>query len=370
MEIQGYSRHSVNQYSAHIACQDLLEACMERLASRMSIQKGESAHNLLQWADLGSSDGSNSLRTLRHASRFFFQAASIRGIIRPQIHVTFEDHPESDEKALRETLHEHKDWFQEHDMPPRTLMKSFYEPLFDADSIDFFMSYICLHWLDTADIDPMTWKSGGGDSSLPISDFVFFNESTTPQSVLDHGRVLAREHLARFVSLRVCELRPGCEALLVMVGSGNGFVTTGDGGPSPLTRALRSCIDEGLVRPEVLSSTFVPYYLRTCQDVKDAVKYAQDNLGAYVELVELKAISTITGGNAKTNDAVFALFWSIHLGAVKNAKPTNKELGHIQRATRKAFDDLYDPEHGIGSSFVACVIRRRSRKHWGTASSS
>lgn len=44
-------------------------------------------------------------------------------------------------------------------------MKSFYEPLFDRESVDFLMSYICLHWLDITDVPEgesiSHWKSLG-----------------------------------------------------------------------------------------------------------------------------------------------------------------------------------------------------------------
>ena len=61
--------------------------------------------------------------------------------------MTYEEHPSSNKERLRHTLDMHDDWFND------ILMKSFYQPLFPKESIDFMMSYICLHWLDITNVN-------------------------------------------------------------------------------------------------------------------------------------------------------------------------------------------------------------------------
>jgi hypothetical protein len=38
----------------------------------------------------------------------------------------------------------------------------------------------------------------------------------------------------------------------------------------------------------------------------------------------------------------------------------------VKLETRRVFDELYDEGAGIPSTFVACVIRRRTRRPWTT----
>ena len=81
------------------------------------------------------------MTTLQFAVASLNQATDDDGPI--PLHVTFEEHPASDEKKLRTTLDHHHDWFKRNDITRTITMRSFYEPLFQPESIDFLMSYIC-----------------------------------------------------------------------------------------------------------------------------------------------------------------------------------------------------------------------------------
>lgn len=263
------------------------------------------------------------------------------------------------------------------------LMKSFYEPLFEPETIDFMMSYICLHWLDTTGIregeSAFNWKLlGAMNNEQTVNDshleWTHINETSTPKDTQEAWRTkLAHAHLAKFLALRSRELRPGAELLLVMVGHPHEFVTPADGGPGPLTRAMKRCIDRGDLRKEVLHQTTVPYFLRTVSDIKAALDAAKTveiagakiNPGSLLELVDCRSIPAITKGDGEdTLGGAFELFWIIHSHSIASANPSANELKCIRTETRQMFDEIYNPDVGIPSSFVACTLRRRTRERW------
>jgi hypothetical protein len=88
--------------------------------------------------------------------------------------------------------------------------------------------------------------------------------------------------------------------------------------------------------------------------------------GSLLELVDVRSYSTVTGGGQETLEGPFELFWSIHSGAVKLAGATLAELKCVnsKEETRRVFDETYDPHRGIPSTFLACVVRRRTRRSW------
>lgn len=379
MEIDSYAMFSRNQYDAHRLTRDLLEDSMKRLATRCKLEddaepKQNQRRRLI--VDLGSADGSSSLATLDFALRSLQSNYNmLDNSPLPPLNITFEEHPASDEKKLTSTLESNKEWFERNDITWDVLMKSFYEPLFGRESVDFLMTYICLHWLDTTDIplgeDIAHWKSLGDEDRLVTCDWVHINEATTPLRVLEAWRSkLANNHLAKFLALRARELKPGAEMLLVMVGHPHEFVTfqtVRDGDKtSPLTRAMKRCIKRGELRKEILDKTVVPYFLRTVDEVRAAVKVAKtfeidnETPGAKLELIDCRTVAAVTKDDDNSMDGIFDLFWSIHLHCIQTANPTDDELKSIKAETRRIFDEVYDARKGVPSTFVACVLRRRS----------
>jgi hypothetical protein len=326
--------------------------------------------------DLGSADGSSSIETLHYAIKTLNDNGGSASSPIP-IHLTFEEHPSSNKEKLQHTLDMHDDWFKANNIRRDILMKSFYQPLFPKESVDFMMSYICLHWLDSTDVKKsiLEWKSigssnsGSDDSSL--SEWTQINETTVPAHAKEEWRTrLADKHLARFLSLRSLEMRPGAELLLVMVGHPHEFLTPADGGAGPLTRAMKQCISRGELREEVLRHTIIPYYLRTPEDIKSALEVAKtieidnERPGALLQLIDCKSISTITRGDEDDTilQGAFDLMWSIHSHSIEHAEPTSKELECIKTAMRSMFNELYDKKVGMPGSFVACTLRRRTRE--------
>jgi len=369
MEIDSYAMFSRNQYDAHRLTRDMLEGSMERLASRCKLEGDaepkQNQRRLL--ADLGSADGSSSLATLDFAVRCLRNCDTIDGY--PLLNITFEEHPASDENKLKSTLESNKEWFERNGITWNVLMKSFYEPLFDRNSVDFLMSYICLHWLDTTDLPEgesiSHWKTLGDENRTEACDWVHINEATAPLRVQEAWRSkLAINHLAKFLALRARELKPGAEMLLVMVGHPHEFVTLKDG-TGPLTRAMKRCIEKGKLRSEILDKTVVPYFLRTVDDVRAAVIVAEtfeidnETPRAKLELIDCRSIAAVTKDDDNGMDGIFDLFWSIHVHCIQAASPTEVELESIKAESRQIFDEVYDSNEGVPSTFVACTLRRR-----------
>jgi hypothetical protein len=366
MQIGAYNEHSRHQLSGHAGSIDMLLDSVDRLGKRIELKE-----QCVQIADLGSADGSNSMATLQLAVNRLRQQS------KAPIHVTFEEQPASDETSLKRVLQSHGDWFTENNMTWSVLMKSFYEPLFEPESMDLIMCYICLHWLDTSQ-GASDWKmlhlSESKEEEKDLLDFTFINEATAPPMLKEIWKhKLANLHLAKFFALRARELKPGAEAVLIMVGHPHSFVVPSQNASSPLTLAMQQCVQKGLLREQVLKHTIVPYFLRTADDVREAFELAStmsidgddddknaESAGSLLELVDVRSYETITGGGGEENlDGPFQLFWAIHSGAVKAANPTNNELDYIEKETRQVFDELYDSFEGISGTFLACVIKRR-----------
>jgi hypothetical protein len=243
--------------------------------------------------------------------------------------------------------------------------------LFEPNSVDFLMSYFSLHWLDTSSrvTDIAEWKLGLGDSNKRhLTKFVSVNEKSAPASLRESWRVeLANPHLANFLAFRARELRPGAEMMLMMVASPHDFMTPPNKDCGPLTLAMQRCIREGSLREQVLAGTTIPYFLRNVEDIQAAVDLAStlSEEGALLEVVDVREYEAITGGGSDTLDGACNLFWAIHGGSVESAGATEKELVVIRARLREVFDEFYDPRAGVRGTFLACVLRRRTRKPWG-----
>lgn len=382
MKSDAYASAGKNQYAIHHLTRDTLGASMSRLAERC---KAEDQNSLIDGSpirrkrivDLGSADGSSTMETLQfaiHALNSSDSGNSTRSSSPIPVHITFEKHPHSDKAKLQDTVDMHNDWFQANDVQRDIKMKSFYKPLFPPESIDFLMSYICLHWLDTTDVDKsiVEWKSIGSnmvkDDTAHLLEWTQVNEISAPLHVREEWkRKLAHNHLAKFLVMRSAEMRPGAEMLLVMVGHPHEFMIPSDGLPGPLTRAMKRCISRGELREEVLRNTIIPYFLRTPEDIQSALKLGEKFEGSgtrLLQLIDCKSISTVTRGEEDDNivQGAFDLFWGIHSHAVESAKPTEDELSSIHAETRRVFDDVYDAKVGVPGSFVVCLLRRRTRE--------
>lgn len=388
-----YKGTSENQYSAHLGCQDMLLGCAKRL-TECKYQQGRTSTKEWKIVDLGSADGSNSIRTID----ILLDALNGSGPNNTEecnnLHIIFEEHPSSDKAKLTETV---ASWLEtktgsewDNKITSEVLMKSFYESLFEENSIDFCMSYICLHWLDSTDTRGSEgirdWKrlhlyscaeenSTRTDAATKhgLDGFLQVNERTAPQELKSLWKEeLADHHLALFLKLRARELKPAAEMLVVMVSDPHEYWKPERTHDSPLLQAMKRCVDEGSLRPEVLEQTIVPYYLREPQDVVDALALAQrqetQNPEASIhslEIVDIRQYETLTGGTEKSNGdgmkGARELFWAIHGGSVVNAGGAMEdEVFAIKNRLVETFDESYDPTMGIvKGNFIACVFRKK-----------
>ncbi|KAI2508027.1 hypothetical protein MHU86_6434 [Fragilaria crotonensis] len=225
-------------------------------------------------------------------------------------------------------------------------MKSFYEPLVEKDSVDMFISYICLHWLDTANADRgiSSWKRFGGNEK---TDFIFAQENGVPESVADRWREeLAMPHLAKFFTLRAQELRVDGEMALVM--------------PSLLTEAIRRCVEAGRVRSQVLKTCIVPYYLRSMEDLNDALALSNQQLGdRQLDMVESRQLKLSLGvGDEVSMDHAFQMLWSVHQGAIRAGGASDDEMNYIRDEASSVSKQWFDPSTGVEVTYLACTIRR------------
>eukprot|EP00980_Cylindrotheca_fusiformis_P007189 scaffold1514_cov118-Cylindrotheca_fusiformis.AAC.9 len=382
-----YQHHAEHQYSAHLGIDHMLTKSIERWANRINMEDNMSLENdgtrrrRRKMADLGSADGSSSVKTFSGIVQSLKEQVD-----NPlQLEIIFEEHPSSNKETLVNTLHQHQDWFQKQDVAYSVLMKSFYEPLFAKNSMDFIMSHLCLHWLDTTDpmyAPPSSWKSlhknasneenNSNKSGDELNDFVFVNEKSAPPLLQEIWRTdLANRHLASFLSLRAQELRPGAELFIMMVAYPNEFVCPGKSESSPLTIAMQRCIDQGTLRPEVLTNTIVPYYQRKTQDIYDAVDLMHSTAteasdGDFLVVADVQEYEASLGGGAGSLDGTKKLFWAIHGSAVRTSGgATEEELRSIQASLKLVFEEIYDPNEELTGNFIGCVLRKRTRKPGG-----
>ena len=382
-----YKETSGNQYSAHLGCQDMLLDCARRLKEQRNLQIDHLKSQKWKIADLGSADGSNSIRTMQvflDALRSDQPNKTKENITDdiPSLDIVFEEHPSSDESKLTKTV---ASWLEttttssdcESKITCNVLMKSFYESLFEPNSIDFCMSYICLHWLDSRD-GVRGWKRLHLDlekaTGKGLDGFLQVNERTAPQELKNLWKAeLADHHLARFLTFRARELKPGAELLLVMVSDPHEYVKPKRSHESPLLKAMKKCVADGSLRPQVLERTVIPYYLRKPQDVIDALALAQQQEGQTaeapihsLEIIDIRKYETLTGGIGKGNDdgmkGARDLFWDIHGGAVVNTGgAVEEEVLAIKKCLAQTFDESFDPATGVvKGNFIACVFRKKN----------
>ena len=445
MDANGYKKNSHGQYDAHRLSMDMLLASIGRVVAAASEQNNldatvahdsdddqepnipsssSSSPYCLRIADLGAADGSNSVRTLQYLMEEVsnllpnqFQHAETSSEPETMVfHVCFEEHPDSDEIVLRETLRKYDEWFQKNFITYDLLMKSFYLPLFEKNSIDMLLSYICLHWLDTSTAIAETttktattsttsiplasqqedkrsllssWKTVQGKNSY--TDFVMVQEENVniPNKVVEYWKnQLASKHLVKFLVLRAYELKPRIgEMSLVMVGAPYVW------GPSALlTKSIQACIERGEVRPSVLGGAIIPYYVRTMQDIKDAIIEAnhqmmiqQSQQGAMTTTTTTTTLDDSSEIMPETSrqtippqlelldtreikidfrqidiNVAFDMLWSIHQGAIRaTGDATDEELEAIRWEARRRNRAMVQDGGLFEATYLACIIRRK-----------
>ncbi|KAG9406429.1 hypothetical protein AC1031_002750 [Aphanomyces cochlioides] len=179
-EMQGngaYNKAAVYQMSLVDHTTDLLHQAMARFA------KNTAQKSSYCIADLGASQGRNSLELIQHILRHLDESLP---------------DPSNDFGSLLETLNSPQSYIHSYpNVYTGAISKSFYERLVPAASVDIFVTYISTHWLSKV------------PTPLPGST-VFINDpertKTLPSSTLAAWHQAAHEDLVRFLRLRAQEL--------------------------------------------------------------------------------------------------------------------------------------------------------------------
>ena len=147
-----YNEAATGQLSSHDITKKALKESLERVLKSTS---GGKLQKPLRIADLGCAGGVNAIHLLRYVESILHE----NGQHLLPIEYYFEELPTSDFNELVTTIHSSNlsDQFY-----PMVVGKSFYEKLFPPSTIDVFLSYITLHWInDVPDIPGKTPRKYG-----------------------------------------------------------------------------------------------------------------------------------------------------------------------------------------------------------------
>ena len=147
-----YNEAATGQLSSHDITKKALK---ESLARVLKSTSGSKLQKPLRIADLGCAGGVNAIHLLRYVESILHE----NGQHLLPIEYYFEELPTSDFNELIRTIHSSNlsDQFY-----PMVIGKSFYEKLFPPSTIDVFLSYITLHWInDVPDIPGKTPRKYG-----------------------------------------------------------------------------------------------------------------------------------------------------------------------------------------------------------------
>lgn len=87
-----------------------------------------------------------------------------------------------------------------------------------------------------------------------------------------------------------------------------------------MTQVMQRCVEQGVLREQILRRTVVPFFLRTVDDIKEAfdllsstqkmetVGTEEEYTGSLLELVDVLSYSTVTSGGQETLEGPFELF--------------------------------------------------------------
>ena len=133
-----YNEVATGQLSSHDITKKALK---ESLARVLKSTSGSKLQKPLRIADLGCAGGVNAIHLLRYVESILHE--NDQHLL--PIEYFFEELPTSDFNELIRTIHSSNlsDQFY-----PMVIGKSFYEKLFPTSTVDVFLSYITLHWIN------------------------------------------------------------------------------------------------------------------------------------------------------------------------------------------------------------------------------
>eukprot|EP00405_Crypthecodinium_cohnii_P020110 CAMPEP_0206483032 /NCGR_PEP_ID=MMETSP0324_2-20121206/39193_1 /ASSEMBLY_ACC=CAM_ASM_000836 /TAXON_ID=2866 /ORGANISM="Crypthecodinium cohnii, Strain Seligo" /LENGTH=430 /DNA_ID=CAMNT_0053961023 /DNA_START=97 /DNA_END=1389 /DNA_ORIENTATION=+ len=400
MENDLYNQASHNLQRAHAMTYESLRGVLRRMHERKDA-------GVLRICDLGSAGGVNSVTLMR----FVLDELRQRLGEKRAISLAFEELPSSDFNTLIQAVTKYQDsLWAPNNVSTMFVARSFYEPLFLNNTLDLALTYITLHWMREAPGKELP-NSAACNKSWTIA-----GETGMPRELYAAWKAASKEDLTTFLELRAQELKDNAEGLFVMVGGdewfqwgyGTNLAESKKHGEevnaevvlpesiqnssraldlvpaenrsalktSIFTAAIQRAVDRKEVSPSVLEKAYVPYFLRTKDDVIQALNAANDRSGAsegVLELVELKNSPVVIGamGNeTEDDDSAAELGWSIHSHAIQaTSGASEKDMECIKKHYLEAHREHFHPQHGICIPFMYVVVRRIPRASSGSSTS-
>ena len=133
-----YNEAATGQLSSHDITKKALKDSLTRV---LKSRPGSKNQKPLRIADLGSAGGVNAIHLLKYVESILHE----NGQHLLPIEYFFEELPTSDFNELIKTIHASN---LSNQFYPMVIGKSFYEKLFPPASVDVFLSYITLHWIN------------------------------------------------------------------------------------------------------------------------------------------------------------------------------------------------------------------------------
>ena len=336
-----YNSTSIGQIAAH----KITHNAIARAALNVS-RMPRSEWTVVEIFDLGCGAGASALDVCSRV------VSDIRanGVANP-IRYGFIDLFENNWGSLMNTLHGNPECSPLHYVFPFTQPGDFYARCAPPRSVDLHLSMIALHWMAGPPLEP--------EASLATTPFLFAQEPAVPEQVTSLWANKAEADLTRFLRFRAEELRPGCEAILLMVG-GEGpqeWLARGSDRASVLRQALWRAYDAGDVDEAAATRAFVSVYFRSAADVRAAVAAVPQ-----LELVEVATTTIpIAEGLGAASGAMCDLAWSI-FGASMEATSglSEAQLERIRHHLSEVLDERFLPDEGALHTYVMAAVRRRN----------
>jgi SAM-dependent methyltransferase len=196
-------------------------------------------------ADLGSSQGRNSLAPMRIA----IDGLRARRPANHPIAFVHIDQPANDFTSLFELLDDSPDSYLDvRDVHAYAAGRSFYERVFPDDSITLAWSSFALHWLSTAPVE--------------LRDQLWAADA--PRDLRACYADQARTDWEHFLDHRARELAPGGRLVVLAPSSPNRQTPWAPAEPVDFAlRALQELVDDGVISSDELAAMVFPIYFRT-----------------------------------------------------------------------------------------------------------
>ena len=342
-----YNRNATMQGEVFVRTRHYLGSTIE---SMLSVN---GARRAITIGDLGASQGLNSMSMIDFILKKFEEKSDSP----LEFLVYHEDQPSNDFVTLLETLHSDSSYLNGRDnVFSAVISKSFYERLFPSQSVDFFVSYISLHWISKAPTVfkfPRVCHLQKGLISLEEEDF----------SANKIWKEHAHNDLVRFLEFRAEELVDNGAICITMAGHPKQPLST----PTLCSDAISFALKSKLISLEEAHSAVIPVYYRSIEEIRDAVACVPE---LHLEcIVEVPVVYHPESPN-QIADFCLAVFKPSLMNCVQRSFDESSDEFHIRRDNVSTSITEYirsavaksAPDHDfpIHYTYLSCTRIRRS----------